>query len=295
MSASIGICAGVVTYNPDIRLLKENLDSLLSQVSMVYIVDNGSDNVEDIKSCLEGKSALRLLRNQENGGIAKALNQLCMVARQTGYGWILTMDQDSLCAPDMVTILSAYTDNSAYGIIAPKIEFWDGDLLFKTIGNSNLATQEIDACITSGSLTRIEAWEKVGGFDEWYFIDRVDNEFCTHLATKGYKILRANAAILSQKAGQMRYITLPWMGRLLLPYYNEMRNYYICRNSVYYFRKYCHDINLKHHVLAFAYAQIVKLLFESGRWATLRSTCRGILDGKKKIIEYKNYIESSAS
>lgn len=278
------ICAGVVTYNPDIIQLEANLESLIPQVSMIYIVDNGSENVADIRSYVEGKQNLRLICNSENVGIAKALNQLCKTAKQDGYEWILTMDQDSLPASDMVKCLSAYTVNPVYGIIAPRVEFRDGDKLIIATKDGEKETVEVAACITSGSLTRIEAWENVGGFDEWFFIDHVDNEFCTHLRTKGYNILRVNKAILSQRAGEMRYTSLPLLGNILLPCYSEMRNYYICRNSVYYFRKYYHDIDIFHQIGTFIYSQTLRFLFEPGRWGTIRSTMRGIRDGMKKQI-----------
>lgn len=278
------ICAGVVTYHPDISLLEANLEALIPQVSMVYVVDNGSENVADVRSYVEGKPELRLICNSENVGIAKALNQLCTAAKQDGYAWILTMDQDSLPASDMVKWLSTYTDSSVYGIIAPRVEFRDGDTLILSTKDGDKDTVEISACITSGSLTRIEAWEKVGGFDEWFFIDRVDNEFCTHLQTGGYVILRVNKALLYQRAGEMRYATLPLIGNILLPCYSEVRNYYICRNSVYYFRKYHHDIDICHQIGTFIYSQTVRFLFEPGRWGTVRSTMRGIRDGMKKQI-----------
>ena len=278
------ICAGVVTYHPDIRLLEANLEALIPQVSMVYVVDNGSENVADVRSYMEGKPNLKLICNSENVGIAKALNQLCTAAKQDGYAWILTMDQDSLPASDMVKWLSTYTDSSVYGIIAPRVEFRDGDTLILSTKDGDKDTVEISACITSGSLTRIEAWEKVGGFDEWFFIDRVDNEFCTHLQTGGYVILRVNKALLYQRAGEMRYATLPLIGNILLPCYSEVRNYYICRNSVYYFRKYHHDIDICHQIGTFIYSQTVRFLFEPGRWGTVRSTMRGIRDGMKKQI-----------
>lgn len=289
MGASKGICAGIVTYQPEITDLEANLATLMPQVSRVYIVDNGSDNVTDIQSFVEGRPQLRLLCNSENAGIAKALNQLCRQAKQDGYKWILTMDQDSLSAPDMVSGLSAYMDNPVYGIIAPRVEFRDGDTLILSTKDGEKETVEVSACITSGSLTRIEAWEKVGGFDEWFFIDRVDNEFCIHLAVNGYKVLRVNNALMSQKAGGMKYIRMPWGKNILLPYYNEKRNYYICRNSVYLFRKYGSVIDIGHQIMAFIYAQLIKLLFEGNRIKTLVSSVKGIRDGFKKEVEYCNY------
>lgn len=38
------ICAGIVTYNPDIQLLKQNIQSIQPQVQSIFIYDNGSSN-----------------------------------------------------------------------------------------------------------------------------------------------------------------------------------------------------------------------------------------------------------
>ena len=278
------ICAGIVTYHPDLCLLKENLDMLSPQVTKMFVVDNGSSDVEGIQELLQSYPETEFVSNGENLGIAKALNQLCALAQQDGFQWILTMDQDSICQENMVSLLSAFSDNKRYGIIAPRVEFWDGDRLIVSTPNGEKDIVEIAACITSGSLTRISAWKEVGGFDEWFFVDRVDNEFCTHLHVAGYDILRVNSAILHQRAGDMKYISLPFLGNILLPYYNEDRNYYICRNTVYYLRKYHRHIDLTHQVLAFIYSQLIKIIFESHRIGTIRSMCKGLTAGMRKQI-----------
>ena len=128
----------------------------------------------------------------------------------------------------------------------------------------------------------------MGGFDEWYFIDHVDNEFCTHLIQKGYKIIRVNNALLHQRAGDMKYVRL--FGRpIMLPYYSTFRNYYICRNTIYYIRKYHRDINLYREIRSFVYSQTIKLIFEKGRWANLKSSVSGIRDGLRKKKENIDY------
>ena len=280
----ISICAGVVTFQPEIHLLMKNLKALVPQVSEVFIVDNHSDNVADIRSTIENLPTVTLICNPENGGMAKALNQLCETAKAAGYQWILTMDQDSICKPDMVEQLAKYADEPKLGIIAPRVEFWSGDKLITSTKDGDKDVIAISSCITSGSLTNIEAWKEIGGFDEWYFIDMVDDEFCTHLISCGFHLLRVNQAVLYQRAGAMRYVTLPMVGTILLTFYNEKRNYYICRNSVYYFRKYHRHIRLRHQLLVFIYAQFRRLAFEDHRWATIRSAYKGIRDGMKKEI-----------
>ena len=150
---------------------EKNLESLCPQVKVLYVVDNGSKNVDEIGTLLKRiSSMLNLYLNGENLGIAQALNRLCGIAENDGYHWILTMDQDSLCDPVMVENLCKYV-NDAVGIVAPRIEFRNAGVLIEATGEEKGGDylEEIGACITSGSLTSIEAWKAVGGFDEWYF------------------------------------------------------------------------------------------------------------------------------
>ncbi len=275
------VCAGIVTYNPDLQLFLQCLSAIKEQVNEVYIYDNGSHNSDSLYKLIDGDKDINIFFNNENVGIAKALNELCKTADNNGYTWIVTMDQDSVCANNMIENLLKYTDDGKIGIIAPRVEFRESAQLIHETKNKSNEEEKIRACITSGSLTRIEAWKKVGGFDEWFFIDHVDNEFCTNLIIHGYEILRINKALLYQRAGEMKYISIPFGKKILLPYYSQFRNYYICRNTVYYLRKYKKQINYQHELCAFVYSQCVKILFEKNRIQSIKSTFKGIIDGRK--------------
>ena len=158
------------------------------------------------------------------------------------------MDQDSICDEHMVASLAAYRKLPNIGILAPRVEFRsDGHLIASTKPQTE-DVLEISACITSGSLTNLGAWRAIGGFDEWMFIDHVDNDFCTNLVLHGYKICRVGAAVL-------------------------------------YLRKYGHKINFVHEFGVFVYSQLVKLIFENNRILTIRSTLHGIRDGLLAKIE----------
>ncbi|MDD3945594.1 MAG: glycosyltransferase family 2 protein [Bacteroidales bacterium] len=280
----IPVCAGVVTYNPDISMLSGNIAALRTQVDEIFIFDNGSKNAQDLEQ-LKNKYTLEIKYCDANLGISRALNELCETAEQKGYGWIVTMDQDSICDSNMVYYLLKYSDNEKYGIIAPRVEFRSDRELILSTKNTEKETVSINACITSGSLTNLKAWKQIGGFDEWMFIDHVDNEFCTNLRVHGYEIIRVNSAVMYQRAGEMHYLDLPFGKKLLLPYYSPFRNYYICRNTVFYLRKYKNHINFRHELLTFIYAQTVKILFELKRISSIKSTYRGVIDGFKKNIE----------
>ena len=257
------ICAGIVTFNPDPVLFQKCFDAISSQVERVYIFDNGSRNADYLHEKFQSNACTVISFSPMNVGIAKALNELCKMAESDAYSWIVTMDQDSICDEHMVASLAAYRKLPNIGILAPRVEFRsDGHLIASTKPQTE-DVLEISACITSGSLTNLGAWRAIGGFDEWMFIDHVDNDFCTNLVLHGYKICRVGAAVLYQRAGEMKHISLPGGKKLMLPYYSEFRNYYICRNTVYYLRKYGHKINFVHEFGVFVYSQLVKLIFEN--------------------------------
>ena len=73
--------AGIVSYNPDIKRFKENIDSILSQVDKLIIIENGSKDSEEIIKIIKSydENRIKLVVNSKNMGIAKALNQICLL------------------------------------------------------------------------------------------------------------------------------------------------------------------------------------------------------------------------
>ena len=53
--------AGIVTYNPELLRLKENIEHVICQVDMLLIYDNGSKNSNDIESIINDFPNIRLL------------------------------------------------------------------------------------------------------------------------------------------------------------------------------------------------------------------------------------------
>lgn len=102
------ICAGIVLYNPDIVRLRENVNAIISQVDMLFLQDNGSENISEVEALIGGLPRVVLLKSSRNMGIAWALNQLCEQATADNYCWILTLDQDSVCPEGIIVTYSAY-------------------------------------------------------------------------------------------------------------------------------------------------------------------------------------------
>ena len=68
--------AGIVLYNPDINRLEENISAIAPQVSELILIDNGSKNIDEIAELTAKYDNITYVRNDDNYGIAKALDQI---------------------------------------------------------------------------------------------------------------------------------------------------------------------------------------------------------------------------
>lgn len=270
------IAAGIVLYNPDMDRFKKNLKAIAPQVEKVFLVDNHSDNIEEVKKMLEQFPVCELIENEKNAGIATALNQLMSEAQNQGYAWLLTLDDDSVCEKDMVKKLTAYMDNPYAGIVCPRATDDKMSVLVKS-GNPQVTT--VDSCITAGSLTSIEVWNAIGKFDDKMFIDFVDVEYCTRLREHGYRIYQVNSALIHQQYGNISG-EFSILGRTFYLFnYSPIRVYYSVRNQIYYMKKHKSFLNMGQQRL-FLIGYIGKrIVFEKNRVASFKAVIRGIKDG----------------
>lgn len=199
-----GIWGGIVTYNPDIARLKENVSAISTQVERALVFDNGSDNVEDVAEALEGFGNVEVARNGSNAGMAVALNALASEAARRGASDIVFLDQDSAAAKDMVYELARHRAADV-GVVCPLVV----DRNVDRVEEDCEAVYEVKRPITSGSLVSLRAWSSVGGYDERLFVDWVDNEFADNLRFHGYKLVRTHAAALLHEMGRQEYA---WSG-----------------------------------------------------------------------------------
>ena len=246
MSSISDIAAGIVLFNPDdIERVEKCIDSVTRQVKHVYIFDNSTEDVN-----LKYDDNVTYLSEKKNKGIAYALNRIMEKAKNDGYSWVLTMDQDSILPFGMMEDFLKYTDEKNIGIICPQVI--DKRRAYMKAEDS-IGTEYLDMCITSASCTSVKAWENIGGFDEWLFIDLVDNEFCKRLVVSGYKILQVKKWILDQEFGKISpkspkkqkfWISLskilhnPNIAKFSYKKsVSALRVYYTCRNIIYVNRK----------------------------------------------------------
>lgn len=232
----MSLIATVVLFHPEKEVF-ENIRSLLDEVESVLLIDNSEPCMEStflLQFNASEQSKIILLSNQENFGIAKALNQAAVYAIENKFQWLLTMDQDSFFEKGSLKRMKEFitTTKEAVGVVSP----------FHLTPKSKLpqfkeVTTQLRFTMTSGNLLNLEVYNKCGAFDEKLFIDSVDHEYCLRLRKNGYPIIRVNAATLHHTLGDIAYHPFLFF-RFKTTNHSPDRRYYIARNRLYVMFKY---------------------------------------------------------
>lgn len=284
------ICAGIITYNPTLTDVSTCLEALCNQVERVIIVDNASKNVKSLQEVVSKYANVTLVKNSQNIGFAKALTQVFKWAKSQGFNWVLTLNDDSVVPSNMISeykkilenqgslVNQKNAKNSKIAIVCSLLKNrLDGTILHSKCHE--------DECITSGSLTSVEAWAKIGGFDEWLEIDGVDFDFSRRLVRAGWKIVECQNVIMEHQIGKARSINLI-IKHPIVWNHNANRKYYIARNMQvvdYKMGTYSYVKSLR----AVVRDMIFVVLWEKNKFAKIRAMIRGFKDGQQKIRQMR--------
>ncbi|MCE3076900.1 glycosyltransferase family 2 protein [Chryseobacterium gwangjuense] len=224
----------IITYNPDERLLNL-VETIYHQVGLVIIVDNFSDNTSSvfIHSIQKEYPEVKVIKNNENFGIAKALNQGLEEARNSNIDHVLTFDQDSTPFDNIVSVISevydSYNNKAEIGAIGVGYVSNHNERFVE--GNKNQLYFEKDYLITSGCMISVDTFFKIGGFREDFFIDNVDIEYSLRLKKNGKRSLITTKPGMIHKAGDpLRKKVLGFT--IISSNHSSFRRYFMSRNHV---------------------------------------------------------------
>jgi rhamnosyltransferase len=226
------IAGAVVLYNPNINVV-DNITSYITQIDILYVLDNSEKINNRVVVELKKNKNVKYIDNNGNLGIGVALNIAAKLAINEKYKYLLTMDQDSSAAPDMIESMNL-TDSiiKNVGIISPVHVN-----KFNTQKNNDTVITEKFDVMASGNLVNLDAFTKVGGFNEEFFIDYVDVEFCLKMKLNDYKIIQVNSSKLFHEEANITKVK--FFGKIFYPYnHSVVRLYYKTRNRLYLRKKY---------------------------------------------------------
>jgi rhamnosyltransferase len=273
------VAAVIVTFHPDPDF-RDGIAALLDQVSAIVVVDNGSCPGELPAAddpTLQGR--VEVIANSENRGVAAALNQGLQRARERGFGWALTLDQDSSPLPNLVTAAARAFEAhphrerlAAIGATAVGAEDPSASASARTY-------RTMPAVITSGTLHSIPAWERLGGFREDFFIDCIDTEFCLRARARGLEVIQATEPALAHRIGlpSRKWVLGHWM---LPTNHSPLRRYYVTRNRISFWKTYARtDGRFVLQDMRQCLREWIGIAFaESDRAAKLRAILAGVRD-----------------
>lgn len=292
------ICAGVVLFNPDLERLQSNLEVIIPQVKKIYLIDNASDNILEVKELYKDVQGIVFIENFVNMGIAKALNQLCSIAIEDESQWIYLLDQDSISSPSIIESYEKFINLPKVALLTPFIVDINKLTLEEFRSYQLPDYTEVEWAITSGSMINLKAWGFVGGFYEDLFIDGVDFEYSLKLNLNSFKQYRINKEYLLQEVGKAEptFLMRPhkdntgkWsLKRHYSSNHSLLRYYYMIRNKIIITKKYRNHVSSLKAILFLIAFAIAKVLFEKNRFSIMKTIYKGVVDGMKFKTEKYN-------
>ncbi len=241
------IAAVVVGYDPDIPVLDNLLISLSSQVCLLILVDNGgSENF--LMGRPDVKASVRYLSLQGNKGLGAALNAGFEIAVSEGIPYMVTFDQDSHAAPNLIENLDSamkcaksrderciavspafYDHRDGKKIAFPFYQSVDGVIKPVFTSDDPDGLVDADALITSGMFVDTQAWKEGAKYNEGMFVDFTDTEWCFRVRDRGYRLygcLNIEMGHALSDAPPVKIFGLSFFR------YSPIRRYFFFRNTV---------------------------------------------------------------
>ena len=280
----IKLAACVVLYNPDDTIF-ENILTYGNYVDKLIVIDNSLKKnnflIDKLSEVFESK--LIYINNNDNLGIATALNQACDKAIELQFKWILTMDQDS-----------SFINFDHYKKCLEKVQNVNNiALLAANTDKEGYSTCDINECscnyredkfsvITSANIVNLEYFEEIGRFNDKLFIDMVDYDYCLRINIKKFKILYFPDVFVEHKLGEVHLRTnIFTRKKKYKTEHNAQRAYYISRNSLYLSKNYGKYFPKEFgmlHILNIVFIHDVTkiLIYEIDKWNKLKAKFIGL-------------------
>lgn len=245
------IATVTVTFNPDIEQLRTQFAALPTD-SLKLVVDNASQSqsLQDLRMLVSRTPNARLLCNDENLGLAAAINRGVRTVHESvsPSPFVLLLDQDSEPMPGSIKALLAGFE--ALKSRGERVACVGPALVDVTTGlphgfhqstrwrwiriYPSQDAKEPVPCVNlngSGTLVRASLFLELGGLEEALFIDHVDTEWAFRVQSRGYRLFGISQAIFRHRMGDAsRRIWL--FGWRVWPVRSPHRHYFLYRNTV---------------------------------------------------------------
>lgn len=229
-------CVVIVTYEPELNNLKQLTENVEKAGFIPIIADN---SVRCLVQRKDVSKMSRIVSMSGNAGIAAAQNAGIQMAKNLGACKIAFFDQDSMADENLLRKLELSLDELGECVVTPLAldketgEEYPVQRLNK-IGypkdffvKGSKAPQRADLVISSGMMMTAAVLQKVGNYDEDFFIDFVDIEWCLRCKKAAVPVYVIPDAVLLHKIGNTDILA----GEMKIVVHSPARTYYKVRNS----------------------------------------------------------------
>ena len=272
MMSSIKILAVIVTYSPEISLLRKTTNLLSKQVDSILLYDNNSQNFKDIASIQLPQNVI-IHSSLENKGLPIHYNAAIRYGQENGFDYLLILDQDSSFDDNFLTEYRQNISDDSICLVPLLVhsnKSYNDSYPTKISGK----TESVASSINSGSLLNLKKLPTQIRFDEDLFIDCVDFDFFGKLRKSGFKVLRVNSAKLHISLGNINRF-----GPFFLYNYSPFRLEKQTRDRIIFIRK--HPFSpFTIWLAAFTlFCNAKAVLFEKNRIEKFKAIVRGFAKG----------------
>ncbi len=271
------VLAVLIYYKGIIDEVNANIRSFIDYVDKLIIWENSIiENRAIFLNSIDNKK-VEFLGDGSNEGISKPLNIICSsIGRE--YDYLLTMDQDSRWI-NIHKYFDVIVHENRESIFAFGPTVIGSE---KEINYFETKVMDTDHVIISGALIDIKYLKEIGGYNEDFWLDGIDEEVCFRAAIHHLTVKKISSAFLLQKYGDAHYIKL-FGHSILIPEYSEKRKYEITKNHIIIMKKYDLPFTKRYNMTKY---YIIKpffdvLIFENNKVKKCISIIRGIIDGCK--------------
>lgn len=280
--------AVIVLFNSELERLKQNVDAIKNQVDKVIFVDNGDIFCSEVLVKQFGLNNKYIyINNEGNKGIAFALNRAIEYCIKNKVKWLLTLDQDSVSPSNLISSYEQYTAISNVAIVCCSVNYNEQEIITATKNDERCTF--VSECITSASYIRVDICNKLGGFDENMFIDRVDFEYCYRVMKLGFKILQTNEVVLSHRLGNLK---LKKIGekKVHVGGHSAFRKFYMAQNLIYCRKKHPDIYSIRYCAFKELKLILKTIIYEDKKIIKLKAIFKGIDSGLRMKCSEDNWL-----
>lgn len=289
----INVVCVIVCYRPVISTLIRLCEHILADGAKVILVDNTEQPYLVAGRLPTGCSLVALAYNS---GIAHAQNIGVEKALEAGAAIVVFFDQDSTIGVGFLRTLVAPLDPRLPKITSPQYIDDESNAVLPSLRlnrcgltraiheTSAQGPYPVDIVISSGTAATKEVFKLAGLFDEAFFIDGVDTEWCLRCRSKGIPIDVVPFATMRHRIGSRSVRVGPFTVHIHSP----ARCYYQLRNCFQLMRKphVPHLFALK-HMMSVAFSRMLLLFLVEKRSAYLNAYVLAVRDGFNGVVGAK--------